>query len=94
MNCVKCGRGIPEDQVFCETCLQEMENYPVNPGTAVHVPARPAEDDLPKKPVKKKHVPTAEELLLRTRKKPRRSSIKRRKMAGASFAWEPHPAAP
>ena len=75
MNCVKCGRGIPEDQVFCETCLKEMENYPVNPGTAVHIPARSAEDDLPKKPVKKKHVPTAEELLLRTRKKLRRARI-------------------
>ena len=75
MNCVKCGREIPEDQVFCETCLTDMENYPVKPGTAVHSPARPAEEELPKKPVKKKYVPTAEELLLRTRKKLRRTRI-------------------
>ena len=74
MNCVKCGREIPEDQVFCENCLTEMENYPVKPGTAVHIPTRPAEE-LPKKPVKKKRVPTAEELLLRTRKKLRRTRI-------------------
>ena len=40
MNCVKCGREIPEDQVFCEICLTEMENYPVKPGTAVHIPPR------------------------------------------------------
>ena len=75
MNCVKCGRGIPEDQVFCEVCLKEMENYPVKPGTAVHIPARPAEDEPPKKATKKKHIPTAEELLLRTRKKLRRTRI-------------------
>ena len=74
MNCVKCGREIPEDQVFCETCLTEMENYPVKPGTAVHIPTRTAEE-LPKKPVKKKRIPTAEELLLRTRKKLRRTRI-------------------
>ena len=74
MNCVKCGREIPEDQVFCETCLQEMEGYPVKPGTAVHIPTRSPEE-TPKKSVKKKHVPTAAELLLRTRKKLRRTRI-------------------
>lgn len=74
MNCVKCGREIPEDQVFCENCLTEMENYPVKPGTAVHIPTRPAEE-LPKKSVKKKRILTAEELLLRTRKKLRRTRI-------------------
>lgn len=74
MNCVKCGREIPEDQVFCETCLTEMENYPVRPGTAVHIPTRSA-DDVPRKPVKKKRIPTAEELLLKTRKKLRRTRI-------------------
>lgn len=75
MNCVKCGREIPEDQVFCEVCLTEMENYPVKPGTAVHIPARAPEGKQPPKPVKKKHVPTVEELLLRTRKKLRRTRI-------------------
>ena len=74
MNCVKCGREIPEDQVFCEVCLTEMENYPVKPGTAVHIPARTAEEP-PKKPVKRKRIPTAEELLLKTRKKLRRTRI-------------------
>ena len=74
MNCVKCGREIPEDQVFCETCLAEMEKYPVKPGTAVHIPAR-SPQEAPKKPVKRKHIPTAEELLLKTRKKLRRTRI-------------------
>ena len=75
MNCVKCGRDIPEDQVFCEKCLAEMEMYPVNPGTAVHIPTRSPEEEIIRKPVKKKHIPTAEELLLRTRKKLRRNRI-------------------
>ena len=74
MNCIKCGREIPEDQVFCESCLTEMDNYPVKPGTAVHIPARTPEE-APKKPAKKKRVPTAEELLLRTRKKLCRARI-------------------
>ena len=74
MNCVKCGREIPDDQVFCEACLTEMENYPVKPGTAVHIPARLPEEQ-PKKTVKRKHIPTAEELLLKTRKKLRRTRI-------------------
>ena len=74
MNCAKCGREIGEDQVFCETCLQEMDGYPVKPGTAVHIPTRSPEE-APKKSVKKKHVPTAAELLLRTRKKLRRTRI-------------------
>ena len=74
MNCVKCGREISEDQVFCEVCLTEMENYPVKPGTAVHIPARTAEEP-PRKPAKRKRIPTAEELLLKTRKKLRRTRI-------------------
>ena len=75
MNCVKCGREIPEDQVFCEVCLKEMENYPVKPGTAIHIPTRSPEEKHPQKPVKKKHILTMEELLLRTRKKLRRTRI-------------------
>ena len=75
MNCVKCGREIPEDQVFCEHCLAEMKWYPVNPDTAIHIPARPQEEEIVKKPVKRKHIPTAEELLLKTRKKLRRNRI-------------------
>ena len=41
MNCLKCGREIPETQVFCDDCLQVMESYPVKPGTAVYIPTRP-----------------------------------------------------
>lgn len=38
MNCMKCGRETPREQVFCEDCLLEMEKYPVKPGTVVFLP--------------------------------------------------------
>ena len=69
MNCIKCGREIGEDQVFCEVCLGEMENYPVKPGTAVHIPARPAEDEAKKSQSRKKPVPTLSEQVLRLKRK-------------------------
>ena len=40
MNCVKCGREIPETQVFCDSCLSVMDKYPVKPGTLVQLPRR------------------------------------------------------
>ena len=48
MQCLKCGRNIELEQVFCADCLAEMEKYPVKPGTVVHIPHRP-----PHSPVKK-----------------------------------------
>lgn len=41
MNCMKCGREIEEEQVFCAECLADMENYPVKPGTVVQLPIHP-----------------------------------------------------
>lgn len=40
MNCLKCGRETAGEQVFCESCLEEMAKYPVKPGTAVKLPER------------------------------------------------------
>lgn len=36
MKCLKCGRET--DQTFCQTCRDEMEKYPVKPGTIVLLP--------------------------------------------------------
>lgn len=69
MNCIKCGRETGENQVFCELCLGEMENYPVNPGTAVHIPPRAPEEETKKNQAKKKPVPSASEQVLRLKKK-------------------------
>ena len=38
MGCLKCGKETKEEQVFCESCLTSMEQYPVKPGTPVQLP--------------------------------------------------------
>lgn len=40
MNCMKCGREIKPEQVFCEECLEVMERYPVKSDTVVLLPKR------------------------------------------------------
>ena len=40
MYCMKCGKEIKENQVFCEACLVTMGKYPVKPGTVVRLPQR------------------------------------------------------
>lgn len=60
MNCMKCGREIPEGQVFCSGCLEVMAAYPVSPETHVHIPKRSA-----KSPEKKsKGITPAEQIRL------------------------------
>lgn len=47
MVCIKCGREVGEDQVFCPNCLNGMEKYPIKPGTVVQIPSRPAAKKQP-----------------------------------------------
>lgn len=61
MNCMKCGVEISEDQVFCDHCLSVMAQYPVRPGTHIHLPKRAFAADMPKKPIKKKRALSPEE---------------------------------
>lgn len=42
MHCLKCGRKIPDNDSFCDTCLEDMAKYPIQPGTVVKLPTRPA----------------------------------------------------
>ena len=58
---MKCGVEIPDSQVFCDSCLAVMDQYPVKPGTRVHLPKRAEEAEVSKKPTKKKRTPTPEE---------------------------------
>lgn len=61
MNCLRCGRETQDDHVFCEGCREEMEKYPVRPGTAVMLPRR-REEPVAKKSRRHVHaVPTMEE---------------------------------
>ena len=41
MNCMKCGRELSGQQVFCDRCLADMENYPVKPDIVIQLPRRP-----------------------------------------------------
>lgn len=64
MGCLKCGRDIPEGQLFCESCLDVMKKYPVKPNTAILLP-HTGSAASPKKPAaKRRQAPTAEEKLL------------------------------
>lgn len=40
MGCLKCGRDTDSGAVFCESCLGEMEKYPVRPDIEVKLPER------------------------------------------------------
>lgn len=63
MNCMKCGRETPSEQVFCDDCLAEMEKYPVKPGTVVLLPRR-RDPSAAKKTVKRRAVPLEDQVKL------------------------------
>ena len=73
MQCVKCGRDTTENQVFCDSCLQSMDAYPVDPGTPVHLPHRNLLDA--KKQNARKRIISQEEQILHLRKHLRRSRL-------------------
>ena len=58
MYCLKCGRDTKYDKIFCEDCLNGMDEYPIKPGTAIQLPQR-TEAVVFKKAAK--HAPTPEE---------------------------------
>ena len=51
MNCMKCGREVDEGQVFCDDCLESMEQEPINMNTPVLIPAQPPMKSSPRRPV-------------------------------------------
>lgn len=52
MGCIKCGKKLGSSQVFCDECLEKMAQCPVNPGTVVKLPERPAASTGKKKPAR------------------------------------------
>ena len=72
MACMKCGRDTQPGQVFCDTCLEIMEWYPVKPGTAVQLPKR-QESSVRK--VSKRRGPTPEEQIKGLRRQIRFLSV-------------------
>lgn len=54
MRCLKCGRKIESDAVFCQGCSEGMENEPVSRETPLILnsrPQRPKEKDKKKKAI-------------------------------------------
>ena len=69
MNCMKCGQEIDEGQVFCASCLEEMGKYPVKPGTVVQLPRQKPVPVAKKVYTKRRQAPTAEELLVKQKRR-------------------------
>ncbi len=74
MNCMKCGREIREDQVFCNICQESMKKYPVKPGTAVQLPQRKDSSGV-RKILVKRRAPTPEERIQRLKRRLRYVTI-------------------
>ena len=67
MYCMKCGREIEENQVFCPDCLAGMAKYPVKQGTAVVLPRR-REAAFVKRVVPRRKTVTPEEQVRKLRR--------------------------
>lgn len=67
MYCLRCGKDTSGNQVFCDSCLESMEKYPIKPGTAVQLPKRKAPIPV-KKSFRRVRATTAEELVVHMRK--------------------------
>ena len=72
MNCMKCGREIEEGSVFCPECLEEMDKYPVKPGTAVLLPQKKSVSPVKKVYSRLRHSFTPEEMVVRLKRRCRR----------------------
>lgn len=66
MQCLKCGKKTAGKQVFCDDCLLVMQDYPVKPGTPVHLPKREARAAEKKAPVSRGPTPAEQLRSLRT----------------------------
>ena len=66
MYCMKCGKEIPDNQAFCEVCLQVMDTYPVKSDVAIQLPNRQPVASA-KKPSHRKRVLTPEEQVAQLR---------------------------
>ena len=68
MSCIKCGVNVPENQVFCDACLADMEKYPVKPDITVTIPQR-KEIPVSKKKSRRQRILPPEEQLRRVKSK-------------------------
>ena len=62
MNCLKCGKEIKDQNVFCPHCLEGMKQYPVKSDIHVQLPNRTEESVLKKSWRKRKSLTISEKL--------------------------------
>ncbi len=62
MYCMKCGKETQQDQVFCESCLQVMDAYPVKPDAAIQLPIRAQRTPSKKSAHRKRKIPLEEQV--------------------------------
>lgn len=74
VGCLKCGKKTKDEQVFCETCLQSMEAYPVKPEVHIQLPNRKT-GQQPKKSGKKRRNLSADEQVVFLRSRIRRLKV-------------------
>ena len=67
MYCLRCGKDTTGKEVFCSSCLEAMEKYPIKPGTSVQLPKKKAVIPT-KKTSRRVRATTAEELVVHMRK--------------------------
>ena len=68
MYCLKCGREVNEDKVFCPDCVAVMEQYPVKPGTVVLLPKRREGGTVNRTTARRKNL-SPEEVIRKLRRK-------------------------
>ena len=62
MNCMKCGKELKVDGVFCPECLEEMEKYPVKPNITIQLPVRRATPPSRRKPRRQRYVKAEDQI--------------------------------
>ena len=68
MYCLKCGREVNEDKVFCQDCVSVMDQYPVKPGTVILLPKRRDGAPVNRAAVRRKNL-SPEELIRKLRRR-------------------------
>lgn len=71
MECLKCGKTVKDEQVFCPHCLEVMDAYPVKSNIPIQLPPR-REQNSPKKARRKKRPLSPEEQIFLLRSRQRR----------------------
>ena len=69
MNCMKCGREIADDQVFCPKCMELMAQHPVKPDVVIRLPQR--QETVIRKTAPRKKVLTKDAQIARLKRRTR-----------------------